>query len=599
MYWQLGELGQLPLADSSGNNRTGTYRNGLTYGVPGALPDTTTGVQSPGTSGVAYTNQQVTNPQVYSLEVFLKTSSGGGKILGLENAQTGWGTTYDRQLYMSGGRITYGILAGGVQRVITSTDTYNDDEFHHVVATQGAAGMALYIDGALVGSNPTVAPDAANGYWRLGGGNVTGWPNAPGSSALGGTYDEVAVYPTALTAARVLAHYTASGQTGTPAPAAPTNVRTTSVTGTTADLAWDAPAGTITGYKVFRDGVLRGSPTNPQFSDTGLVSGQVYSYTVTATSAAGESVPSNPLLVTTPAPGDGTPPSVPQNLHTTSVSGTSVSLAWNASTDNVGVSGYIVTRNGVDLPITAATTLTDTTVVANQTYSYTVSARDAAGNLSAASAALPVTASDPDPSSFSDQFSGPDGSGWGVQWTTSVADGTATLVSGTGELALTDTAGAYSRALLSGLATRTNSETLFSYHFNTTARVAYFSVYARGSGGWQNGYRPRNGYGLEMKPQSGTVEVIRNDNGTTATLAMVTGARQVSTAKQWIRLRVSGTTIQFRSWVDGQPEPATWTSTVTDSTVTAAGQLHFSLVRGGSNTGVKSVQIDDLSVVDG
>ena len=215
------------MADSSGFNRTGTYRTGLTFGAAGALTDSSTGVLSPGASGVAYTNQQVTNPQVYSLEVFLKTTTNGGKILGLENAQTGFGTTYDRHLYMSGGRIAYGILAGGVQQVITSTSTYNDGVFHHIVATQGASGMALYVDGALIGTNPTVAPDAANGFWRLGGGNLTGWPNAPGASALAGTYDEVAVYPTALSADRVLAHYNAASQSGTPPPAAPTNVHTT------------------------------------------------------------------------------------------------------------------------------------------------------------------------------------------------------------------------------------------------------------------------------------------------------------------------------------------------------------------------------------
>ena len=216
MYWRLNELGQLPVADSSGLNRTGTYRDGLTYGAAGALTDTTTVVQSPGTSGVAYTNQQVTNPQVYSLEAFVKTTSNGGKILGLENAQTGFGTTYDRHLYLSAGRVNYGILSGGVQQVIQSANTINDGLNHHIVATQGAAGMALYIDGVLVGSNPTVAPDAANGYWRLGGGNLTGWLNAPAASVLAGTYDEVAVYPTALSAERVLAHFTAAGQSGNP-----------------------------------------------------------------------------------------------------------------------------------------------------------------------------------------------------------------------------------------------------------------------------------------------------------------------------------------------------------------------------------------------
>jgi hypothetical protein len=70
--------------------------------------------------------------------------------------------------------------------------------------------MALYVDGALIGTNATVTPDAYNGYWRVGGGNLTGWLNAGGTTALRGIYDEVAVYPTALSAAQVSAHYAAS-----------------------------------------------------------------------------------------------------------------------------------------------------------------------------------------------------------------------------------------------------------------------------------------------------------------------------------------------------------------------------------------------------
>ena len=124
-------------------------------------------------------------------------------------------------------------------------------------------------------------------------------------------------------------------------------------------------------------------------------------------------------------------------------------------------------------------------------------------------------------------------------------------------------------------------------------------MYARGSGGWQNSYRPRTGYGLEMRPQSGTIDVVENNNGTTTTLASVANARQVNTTKQWLRLRVVGSTIQFKNWADGQAEPAAWTSTITDTTVTAAGQLHLSFVRGGSNVGAKNVQIDDLTVLPG
>jgi chitodextrinase len=91
--------------------------------------------------------------------------------------------------------------------------------------------------------------------------------------------------------------------------------------------------------------------------------------------------------------GDTQPPTVPAGLAATSVTASSVSLSWNASTDNVGVSGYTVYRNGTAIGTTggSTTTYTDSTVAPSTSYSYTVDAFDNAGNHSAQSAALPVT----------------------------------------------------------------------------------------------------------------------------------------------------------------------------------------------------------------
>ncbi|TDC27072.1 glycosyl hydrolase family 8 [Kribbella albertanoniae] len=90
-------------------------------------------------------------------------------------------------------------------------------------------------------------------------------------------------------------------------------------------------------------------------------------------------------------PGDTTPPSTPTGLAATGTTSSSVSLAWNASTDNVGVTGYVVYRNGTEVTTSAGTTYTDTGRTASTSYTYTVKARDAAGNLSAASNAITAT----------------------------------------------------------------------------------------------------------------------------------------------------------------------------------------------------------------
>ena len=95
-------------------------------------------------------------------------------------------------------------------------------------------------------------------------------------------------------------------------------------------------------------------------------------------------------------PVDTTPPSVPTNVVGTPQSATSVLVTWTASTDNVGVTGYKVYRNGSQVGTSAATSYLDTGLTANTTYSYTVSAHDAAANNSAQSSPA-ATAHTPSP----------------------------------------------------------------------------------------------------------------------------------------------------------------------------------------------------------
>jgi cellulose 1,4-beta-cellobiosidase len=93
--------------------------------------------------------------------------------------------------------------------------------------------------------------------------------------------------------------------------------------------------------------------------------------------------------------GDTTPPTAPANLAVTGTTDTSVSLSWSASTDNVGVTAYDVYR-GTTLAGTVsgsppATSATVTGLSASTTYSFSVKARDAAGNTSAASNSVSAT----------------------------------------------------------------------------------------------------------------------------------------------------------------------------------------------------------------
>ncbi|GII60803.1 hypothetical protein Skr01_08880 [Sphaerisporangium krabiense] len=121
--------------------------------------------------------------------------------------------------------------------------------------------------------------------------------------------------------------------------------------------------------------------------------GQDYRCVQAHTSLPGWEPPNVPALWA-PAGGSGTDttaPSVPGNVRVTATTSNSVSLAWNASTDNVGVTGYEVYRGTTLVTTATGTSYTDSGLTAQTTYSYTIRARDAAGNRSAASAAVSAT----------------------------------------------------------------------------------------------------------------------------------------------------------------------------------------------------------------
>ncbi len=88
---------------------------------------------------------------------------------------------------------------------------------------------------------------------------------------------------------------------------------------------------------------------------------------------------------------DGVPPTAPQGLQVQPTSSTSVALTWRASTDDVGVTDYRVFRDGTQVGSTPSTSFSDTGLTAGTTYTYTVAAADAAGNVSAQSAPVQVT----------------------------------------------------------------------------------------------------------------------------------------------------------------------------------------------------------------
>ncbi|MGL2967094.1 reprolysin-like metallopeptidase [Flavobacterium sp. XGLA_31] len=184
---------------------------------------------------------------------------------------------------------------------------------------------------------------------------------------------------------------TAASSDTTP-PSAPT----LSASGTTVNstnLSWTTSTDNVgvTGYDVYQGAVLLGSTTTATtYAVTGLTPSTAYSFTVKARDNAGNvSASSNTVSVTTLS--DTTAPTAP-TLSASGTTSTATNLFWTVAADNVGVTGYDVYKDAVLLgSTTTATTYAVTGLTANTTYVFTVKAKDASGNTSAASNSVSVT----------------------------------------------------------------------------------------------------------------------------------------------------------------------------------------------------------------
>jgi fibronectin type 3 domain-containing protein len=174
------------------------------------------------------------------------------------------------------------------------------------------------------------------------------------------------------------------------APAAPTNLTAGAFSPTTINLSWTAATDNVgvTNYLVYRDTLPSpiASVAGTTFSDTELTPLSSHSYRVLAMDGAGNlSGFSNTATASTPA--DTTAPTAPSDLTAVGSTSTTINLSWTAATDNVGVVGYSVFRDGGATPIATVSTtnFSDTGLGVASTHTYTVKAVDAANNVSSAS----------------------------------------------------------------------------------------------------------------------------------------------------------------------------------------------------------------------
>ena len=301
-----------------------------------------------------------------------------------------------------------GTIAGGSYADAFGTAKLAANTWSYLTETYDGSTLRLYVNGTQVAATAhTGAISTSTNPLQIGGDSIYG-------QFFVGMIDEVRVYNTALTAAQIqtdqVTSVNPSGPDTTP-PTQPGTLSATAVSGSEVDLSWGASTDNVgvTGYLIERCqgsgcsnftqvGTTTGTGTT--YKDTTVGPSTSYSYRVRATDAAGNLSPySNTASANTPTP-DVTPPTQPGTLGATAVSGSEVDLSWGASTDNVGVTGYLIERcqgsgcsnfTQVGTTTGTGTTYKDTTASPSTSYSYRVRATDAAGNLSPFSSVASAT----------------------------------------------------------------------------------------------------------------------------------------------------------------------------------------------------------------
>jgi PKD repeat protein len=594
-YWRFGETGSAVL-DSVGTDDLAAG-SGVGRPVAGALiGDADTAASFDGTSdGLAAESTAHPAPNTFSVEAwFSTTSTSGGKIVGFGNRNTGQSSSYDRHVYLDEqGRVSFGVYPG-FTAVLQSAAGYNDGRWHHVVAAMGPAGMALYVDGALAGQRSDITTGEANtGYWRIGG--DSSWA---GATWFTGHIDDVAVYPTVLTAAQVAEHQRL-GRSGAPANQAPTASFTSAVDqltasfdgsgstdsdGTVVDRSWD-----------FGDGQT-GSGIAP---DHAYRVGGTYQVTLTVTDDDGATASvTHPVTVLDPPP----PNVAPVAVFSSAVDQLSASLDGSGSSDSDGtVAGWSWAFG--DSTSGSGATVSHTYAAAG-TYQVTLTVTDDDGATASVTQPVTVTAPQAPPATaalVSDAFGRTVASGFGAaevggQWT---APASASVSGGKGVLVL-GAAGANSSAYLPAVASAdVAAQVAVSLDAMPTGGGTYVYLAARRVG--SSDYRAS----LKLVADGRLVlGLSRVDGGkeTKLTAVELPVVRYTAGAVVNVRLDVSGSgtsALKAKAWLAGSVEPADWQTTTTDSTAAlqGAGGVGVAAFLSATATAVPAtVRVDDMWV---
>jgi glucose/arabinose dehydrogenase len=393
------------VTDVSGLNHTGTMNTGVSRNPAGRNGGALSFNGTNGWVSVADANDlDLTTGFTLSAWVLPVAVADWRTVMMKEDAA---GLTYALYGGDSIGRAAGYVALGGGDRSAPAPDPLPAGAWSHITTTYDGAAIRTYVNGVLAattGYSGNVT--ASSGVLRIGGNSVWG-------EFFSGLMDDVRIYSRALSATEVATDMLIPVSPSTPpvvdttAPSTP-GALVAAVAGSSVNLTWQPSTDNVgvTGYDVHRSTTAGFAPTaatrvaqvtTTSYSDASRPAGTYY-YTVIARDAAGlASLPATVASAT--IAGDLTPPTKPGGVVATGGIARVV-LTWNASTDDVGVTGYDVHRSTTSTftpsdanKVRTVTTpgLTDSPLAAG-TYHYVVIARDAAGRSSVMSDRVSATA---------------------------------------------------------------------------------------------------------------------------------------------------------------------------------------------------------------
>ena len=590
-YWPLGESSGTTAYSYAGGSDM-TISTGVTPGETGALAgDANTAFRFSGSSsGYLATGSVIPGPRTFTVEAwFSTTSTNGGKIIGFGDRNTRTSSSYDRHVYVNrNGKVSFGVYPGS-ERVITSDKAYNDGAWHHVAASLGEDGMALYVDGRLVAyRTDTTSAQVYNGYWKVGG--DTGWAN--GGTFLNGRIDEVAVYPAVLSAGQVANHHSI-GATGRAINVPPTAAFSSTTAGLTASFDASTSSdsdGTVATYAwVFGDGTTGSGATTSHL----YTAGGTFPVTLTVTDDDGATA-EHTATVTVAAP---PPNAAPTAAFTSTMSHLGVALDGSGSTDTDGTLTSFAWNFGDGT--TGAGATTSHTYTAAGTYDVTLTVTDDDGATNSVAKKVTVTSPPPPPPVVAaDTFGRTATGGFGTAdtggaWAAYAGSTTLSVSGGTGRMQVT-APGASVTASLTGVSV-TDSASQVAVSLDKVPAGGSTWVYLTSRVAGNNHYRAAVRFAPGGGVELGVTRVI-NGAETAIRSVPVSGLTYTPGTVLQVRFDVSGTgttALKAKVWVTGATEPAAWQVDVTDSTAAlqAAGRVGLAMYTSGLST-VAPLRID-------